>query len=201
MGAHPGRQDDPRILVIEDEAALRELVIQIMQRLGYAADTVGDGRGAIDLIGQHDYAVILCDLRMPGMDGPSFYRELQRTRPDLASRVVFMSAHANLDEFIPFIKDVRTPVLSKPFNMDEFRDTLARMLGPRAATPQAGGRSATGGGQWLVRCSCGWARAESSEHDADSSSKLHRTMSRADVQHVTRIEAPIDPKGRTPPGI
>ena len=199
MAANPG--DGPRILVIEDEAALRELVIQIVQRIGYAADTVGDGRGAIELIGQHDYAVILCDLRMPGMDGPTFYREIQRTRPELASRIVFMSAHANVEEFVPFIKGVRAPVLSKPFNMDEFRDTLARMIGPRGAAPRTGVRAPTSGGQWLVTCSCGWARAEPSEHDADSSSKLHRTMSRAGVEHVTRIEAPAEPKGPTPPPV
>ncbi len=194
MRCHHG----PRILVVEDEAALRDLITQILEHLGYGVDTAPDGFAAIPLIGQHDYDVVLCDLRMPQMDGPTLYREIQRIYPEVASRIVFMSAHTNLEEYVPFISEVRAPILGKPFDMKEFRETLARMLGPRSSPPAPDAASETAAGRWLAMCSCGWARAAASAPEAESAGKLHVTMGRAGVQHVTRVEHPDDPRGRIP---
>lgn len=121
----------PRVLVVEDEPGPRDLVVDVVQRAGCLADAVANGREAIQKIPAHHYAMLLCDLRMPQMDGPALYREIQRVHPDVAQRIVFMTAHTNLEDYAEFIREVRAPVLKKPFYLDELRDALARMIGPR----------------------------------------------------------------------
>jgi len=68
---------------------------------------------------------------MPRMDGVTFYREVERRDPAAARRVVLMTTHVRSDEYIDFLRGVSAPVLNKPFTLDEFRSTLARMVGPR----------------------------------------------------------------------
>lgn len=69
------------------------------------------------------------------MDGPAFYREVQERFPEAAPRIVFMTAHQNVDEFVPFLKDVAAPVLQKPFSIEELRSTVARW--PSQLAPEA----------------------------------------------------------------
>ena len=161
-------------------------------------DIAADGFAAIPLIGQHDYDIVLSDLRMPQMDGATLYREIQRIYPEVATRVVFMSAHTNLEEYVPFIREVRAPILGKPFGMKEFRETLARMLGPRSSRPALDPPLESTARGWLAKCSCGWAHAAASAPEAESAGKLHFTMGPAGTQHVTRVERPDDPRGRIP---
>jgi len=174
------------------------LITQILERLGYGVDIAADGFAAIPLIGQHDYDIVLSDLRMPQMDGATLYREIQRIYPEVATRVVFMSAHTNLEEYVPFIREVRAPILGKPFGMKEFRETLARMLGPRSSRPALDPPLESTARGWLAKCSCGWAHAAASAPEAESAGKLHFTMGPAGTQHVTRVERPDDPRGRIP---
>ncbi|SRR5712691_6725062 len=120
-----------RVLVVEDEEGVRELIVTVVQRAGYAADAVANGQEALQRIPAHHYALILCDLRMPAMDGHEFYRVVQSRYPDVARRIVFMTAHANLDEYASFVREVHAPVLRKPFYVEELREALSRMIGPR----------------------------------------------------------------------
>jgi DNA-binding response OmpR family regulator len=73
---------------------------------------------------------------MPTMDGPAFYREVHRQFPEAASRIVFMTAHLNVDEFLPFLNEVGAPVLQKPFSVEELRATVARIIGPPSPRPR-----------------------------------------------------------------
>jgi CheY-like chemotaxis protein len=128
---HVRCHEGPRVLVVEDEAAIRDMIVDVVRRAGYAADAVANGREAIERIPAHHYDMILCDLRMPVMGGPELYHEIQRRYPDVARRLVFMTAHANIEEYVEFVREVRAPVLKKPFYIEELRDTLARMIGPQ----------------------------------------------------------------------
>jgi CheY-like chemotaxis protein len=121
---------DPRVLVIDDDD-LRALVVRVVKQAGYAVDSVGDGQAGLDRLAEQTYDVIVSDLHMPGMDGVAFYREVERRNPVAARRVVFMTLHSNSEEYRDFLQGVYAPVLNKPFTLDEFRSTLARMVGPR----------------------------------------------------------------------
>jgi CheY-like chemotaxis protein len=135
----PTEAQDPRVLVIDDDEDLRELVGRVVKQAGYAVDAVADGQAGLEQLGQRPYDVILCDLRMPRMDGRAFYQEVQRAHPDLARRIVLMTAHVKVGEYADFVRAVRAPTLQKPFSLEEFRATLARMVGPRAPRPPAAG--------------------------------------------------------------
>jgi CheY-like chemotaxis protein len=119
-----------RILVIDDDDDLRTLVVRLVQQAGYDADTAADGQAGLERLAQRAYDVIVCDLRMPRMDGVAFYRELERRDPTTSKRVIFMTTHVRT-EYRDFVRGVPVPVLNKPFTLDEFRSTLARMVGPR----------------------------------------------------------------------
>jgi CheY-like chemotaxis protein len=128
--SHVRCHEGPRVLVVEDDSVLLELIVDVVRRVGYITDHAANGEEALRQLPAHAYDLILCDLQMPTMDGPAFYREVQQRFPDAASRIVFMTAHQNLDEFVPFLKEVRAPVLQKPFGIDDLRSTVARMVGP-----------------------------------------------------------------------
>jgi len=134
--SHVRCHEGPRVLVVEDDSALLELIVGVVQRVGYLTDRAVNGQEALRRLPTHSYDLILCDLRMPIMDGPAFYREVQQTFPDAAPRIVFMTAHQNVDEFVPFLKEVATPVLQKPFSVEELRSTVARIVGPPSSRPR-----------------------------------------------------------------
>jgi CheY-like chemotaxis protein len=128
--SHVRCHEGPRVLVVEDDSALLELIVGVVQRVGYVTDHAANGQEALRHLPLHVYDLILCDLRMPTMDGPAFYREIQQRFPDAVPRIVFMAAHQNVDEFVPFLKEVSAPVLQKPFSVEELRSTVASIVGP-----------------------------------------------------------------------
>jgi CheY-like chemotaxis protein len=120
-----------RVLVIDDDDDLRALIVRVVEQAGYAVDSASDGQAGLDRLAERAYDVIVCDLRMPRMDGVTFYREVERRDPVAARRVVFMTTHVRTEEYMDFLRGIHAPVLNKPFTLDEFRSTLARMVGPR----------------------------------------------------------------------
>lgn len=116
---------EPRVLVIEGDSALRESIVGMVKRIGYLADDAADGEEAIERLPRFPYDVILCALRMPAMDGPAFYREVRGRYPGAGLRIIFMTAHAELEEYAPFLTDGGAPVLRKPFSMEELRLAIA----------------------------------------------------------------------------
>ncbi len=104
----------PRVLVVDDDALFRDLVAYAVRRNRHCqVDTVSNGHAALERVRTHVYDLILSDLRMPEMDGPTFYRRMQLERPELVERIVFMTSQ--VDHYAQFIRDVGAPLLGKPF--------------------------------------------------------------------------------------
>jgi two-component system sensor histidine kinase/response regulator len=120
------------ILVVDDEPPLRELLAEVVETGDYDVHQAENGQQALDRVAQHTYDLIVCDLFMPTMDGPAFYREVQQNYPETATKIVFMTANRNLEEFATFLREVQAPVLYKPFTWSDLRTTLTRMIGPAA---------------------------------------------------------------------
>ncbi len=117
--------------MVDDDSLIRELVARLVRRDRFCqVDTVYNGQEALERIRTHVYDLILCDLRMPEMDGPAFHRQMRAEHPELAARIVFMTAHAKIDEYAAFIRDAGAPLLSKPFPREDLNEILARMIGP-----------------------------------------------------------------------
>lgn len=112
------------ILVVEDEADVAGVLRDLLALDGHRVDLAPDGQAALERIGRQDYDVIFCDLRMPRLDGPGLFRELQRTRPELCSRVVFVSGDALSLDVRAFLQETASPALGKPLLLDELRHAI-----------------------------------------------------------------------------
>ena len=122
-----------RILVVDDEADIVNLLVEILTREGHQADTAPNGAAALTLVEGREYDLILCDLRMPVLDGPGFYRELQQRRPELVRRLVFITGDALSSSMAAFLAVAARPRLPKPFSVPEIREIVARALSDRQA--------------------------------------------------------------------
>jgi len=112
------------ILVIDDEPALRHMLRLVLEQEGYGvreADSAAAGLAALDAA---DYAAILCDIRMPGLDGLAFLREAAK-REQLPT-VIMMSAYGSIDTALACMKEGAYDYISKPFKPDEVILTLRK---------------------------------------------------------------------------
>lgn len=80
-----------RILVVDDEGAVRALTREILSATGYAVETAESGDEALEVLDEGTFDLVITDLRMPGMDGATLYGEIQRRWPELEHRVLFVT--------------------------------------------------------------------------------------------------------------
>ena len=118
-----------RILVIDDERAVRDLISDALNIEGHEVVTAENGKEGLDLIGQYRFDLVFCDLRMPEMDGQALYEEVQRNHPQVLKRIVFVTAQANSSDYGPFLRDTGIPVIEKPFTLSQLRQAVAKMVG------------------------------------------------------------------------
>ena len=121
------------VLVVEDEESVRALAARMLERLGCRVLQAPNGAAAISLVGTRldEVDVLLTDVVMPGMRGPELAEALRMVRPDLP--VVFMSGYASGDVggAVPAV----TPLLGKPFTLEELERALGASLSLGAARP------------------------------------------------------------------
>lgn len=113
-----------QLLVIDDEANMRHMLSTVLKKAGYKVDTASDGREGIQRIGDTQYDFVLCDIKMPKMDGMEF---LQSARDLLSTTtVIMMSAYGSIDTAIEAMKKGAYDYISKPFKTDEVYLTLKK---------------------------------------------------------------------------
>jgi CheY-like chemotaxis protein len=118
-----------RILVIDDERAVRDLISDALSIEGHEVFTAENGKEGLDLIGQYRFDLVFCDLRMPEMDGQGLYEEVQRDHPQVLKRIVFVTAQANSADYGPFLRETGIPVIEKPFTLSQLRQAVGKMVG------------------------------------------------------------------------
>src|SRR5204862_6454585 len=79
------------ILVVEDEAKLASAVVDALRDAGYLVEHAPDGEAALEQIKTKAFDVVICDLKMPRLDGKAFYKMLAAAAPGLAKRVIFVT--------------------------------------------------------------------------------------------------------------
>lgn len=117
-------RDSRLILVADDEKAMRESLVLLLEGLGYRAEGVADGKEALEAVGKKAYDAILSDVDMPELDGIGLYERLCDVAPGLRDRFVIITADPNL---IP--EDMTCPILQKPFKMANLSHALKTVLG------------------------------------------------------------------------
>jgi PAS domain S-box-containing protein len=118
-----------RALVVEDEHALGEAVAAALGDEGFVVDRAEDGEAALALVRKRRYDVILCDLKMPKVDGIAFYRELSASMPQLAARVVFMTGDVAGTEAGRFLEESGIRWIPKPFRLRDLVRAAREALG------------------------------------------------------------------------
>ncbi|MGD8686108.1 MAG: sigma-54 dependent transcriptional regulator [Syntrophobacterales bacterium] len=116
--------EEKRILVIDDEENMRHMLAVLLEKEGYQVDNAADGKQGLDLSSENFYDLILCDLKMPVMDGMTFLENFQELQ--LESTVIVMSAYGTLDTAIEAMKRGAYDYVSKPFKPDEIMLTLKK---------------------------------------------------------------------------
>jgi CheY-like chemotaxis protein len=121
------------LLAIDDEPSFVRGLALLLRRDGHAVDTAENGQRALALLQARFYEVILCDLHMPDLDGPTFYAILTRQYPALRSRVIFLTGDTFRAASRTFLGQCGQPWLAKPCTIAAIRHAMAHVL--RLAPP------------------------------------------------------------------
>jgi signal transduction histidine kinase len=116
------------ILVVDDEPEIAAVLAEMLSTDGHEVETAGNGRIALARLRERTYDLILSDLRMPELDGAGLYRELERERPELLSRLIFLTGDELGGETTEFLQRTGAQALAKPFDADDVRRVVQRVL-------------------------------------------------------------------------
>ena len=115
-----------RLLFVDDEPTLRSGMEAFGRLRGFTVVTAGDGGEALSRTRSLGVDAVVCDLRMPGMDGYAFHDQLRAERPGLAARTVFVTGDVVSSETRETL--LRQPVLAKPFTFDQIEEAVIAVL-------------------------------------------------------------------------
>lgn len=117
-----------KILIVDDEQSILELVTIALQMHGYEVDTLSDGNAALEKLERNRYDLTVLDFKMPGMGGQEVYKHLLRTNPDAARRILFMTGDVLGDKTEKYLQEHGTLCIAKPFSLDSFRSMIKKSL-------------------------------------------------------------------------
>jgi PAS domain S-box-containing protein len=117
-----------RALVVDDESGVADLLGEILRGAGFVVALADNGQAALDLLARDEFAVILTDLRMPGMDGPAFFIRLRSLNQSLSQRIIFVTGDMLSADIAAFLRDSGQPCLEKPFSPQEVRSAVAAII-------------------------------------------------------------------------
>jgi len=119
-----------KVLLIDDEERLAT-TLRLALSTNYDVDLATRGREALSKLRSGEYDVILCDLFLPDISGPDIYEEIERTRPHLAPRFVFLTGGAFTEKTRSFLQKMGHPRLEKPFDLSTLEALIAERLSAR----------------------------------------------------------------------
>lgn len=137
-----------RVLVVEDEHTVAELIADVLRDEGMQVDVLLDGRKALEAARHSRYDLAICDLKMPEVDGQLFFSTLQQEQNPLRERVLFVTGDVVAPRTHEFLERNRLPHLAKPFRVEELSEAVHRVLwgGARAAAAGTDRTEAIGNG-------------------------------------------------------
>jgi excisionase family DNA binding protein len=125
------RHGRARVLVVDDEASIRDLLAKTLALAEYDVDTAGDATTALSRVRTTEYDLLIADLRMPGMDGLTLIRQVKRIRGDLP--VIIITGFSTEASAIEAVNLGVAGYLRKPFRVPEVLAAAAKALGAPAA--------------------------------------------------------------------
>ena len=128
MSAAPVPAPAPRrVLVVDDEVGIRELLTRTLALAEYEVEALADARGALDRLRLGDYDLLIADLRMPGIDGLTMIREARRLQPAL--KVIIITGYSSEESAIEAVNLGVVGYLLKPFRVPHVLSAVGKALG------------------------------------------------------------------------
>lgn len=115
-----------RILVVDDEASIRDLCARVLQRAGFAVVTAGGGEEAVDRLREETFDAVISDIRMPGVSGLEVLDAAKQTSPEI--RVVLITGFGTPQTLERARHSGADRILTKPFNPTELLTTVQEIL-------------------------------------------------------------------------
>jgi DNA-binding response OmpR family regulator len=114
--------------VVEDEATVAQLIVDVLREEGHDAEAALDSQDGLTRISRFRYDLVICDLRMPRLDGPAFYDALKRSGSSVQDRIIFITGDLLAARTLDFLEPNNLPYLAKPFLVEELKLAVNRML-------------------------------------------------------------------------
>jgi CheY-like chemotaxis protein len=131
VGSSPTRAAGPetsyRVLVVDDEAEIADLLREILELAGHEVDVADSGESALQRVADVRYDFVLSDMRMPGMDGTMLYEALCKRDPDLAERLAFITGDTLSPNAAGFLQRTGLRHLPKPFEPRQVTDLIVQL--------------------------------------------------------------------------
>jgi two-component system response regulator PilR (NtrC family) len=124
------KSKQPSLLIVDDEASLREMLEIMLKREGYDLDSAASAEAAIKLLAKKPYDLVITDVAMPGMSGIELLSKVRQQSHDTA--VIVITAHGSTGSAVEAMKLGATDYLTKPFQIDEMKIAVANSLKARA---------------------------------------------------------------------
>lgn len=130
------RRGQKRLLVVDDELIIRNLLADVLAEAGYLVELTGDGYHALEML-QNDaqYDVMIFDVKMPKIDGITLCRKIREDFPVLKRRFLFLTGNVN-DETLSFLQENNYPYLTKPFKIPELLNHISSILAQEEKTSE-----------------------------------------------------------------
>jgi CheY-like chemotaxis protein len=124
----PAPDTRARILLVDDDPMITELIIDMLSLDGYSVETAPNGVAALGKVQGRRYDLILTDLHMPELDGAGLYRELMRRKAHPAQKIIFITGTSGESEAHRVVRETGAPLLRKPFNVAELLELVRKVL-------------------------------------------------------------------------
>jgi DNA-binding response OmpR family regulator len=124
-GLHVATSPGKRALLLEDDLAFQEIMQTFLAENSFEVVSVNNGVDGVHEVLASDFELIVCDMQMPTLPGDMFYRAVERMRPQLCDRFIFMTGFRGNTKINEFVSAVSGTVLMKPFHMDDLLELTA----------------------------------------------------------------------------
>ena len=138
-GATLGAWAGTRVLVLEDEPTVARLIADVLEDEGLHVDVLLHAREALDRAAREQYALVICDMKMPELDGEHFYQALARAKNPLRERFLFVTGDVLAARTRDFLERNHLPHVAKPFRVEELTEKVHGVL--QATSPSAPSRA------------------------------------------------------------
>lgn len=130
MNQSATRTVPPPVLLIEDEPAVMAYVRAALERSGYPVVSSSSGADALRLLENGDFMGVVSDMRTPGgVDGAQVHAWISANRPELASKIVFITGDLANDETVATLQRTGAPCVEKPFRVQQFISVVEKTMG------------------------------------------------------------------------